>query len=251
MKLTVVGCTPAWTRRPGRASSCYLVEQGDTAIVLDMGQGTFSELWRYREPASLRAVFVSHLHGDHCVDLIPLRHWVRFENGGRAPRLYAPPELRERFGCFQADPEFLSDFEGEALAPGTLRIGDLSVEVGRVTHTANSFGFRVAPADRDGDGDGPGLVYSGDCAVADDLLPLIRSGDTLLSEASFGADPADAPIHLTAVQAAGAATRGGASSLILTHIVDGHDEDAAQRAAQTEFDGPIDVARPGLTIDIG
>ena len=38
-----------------------------------------------------------------------------------------------------------------------------------VTHAENSHAFRVTDS---ADADGPGLVYSGDCGRADDLLPL-------------------------------------------------------------------------------
>lgn len=247
MKLTVVGSAPAYTSRPGRASSSYLVEHGRDAVLLDMGQGTFSELWRHRSPGDVRAVFISHLHADHCVDLIPFRHWARYANGGRAPAVHGPAELRDRFDRFQAQPDFLGDFGGGPLEPAAVQIGGLTIEVGRVTHIPDSFGFRVSAAG----GDGPGLVYSGDCSVADDLLPLIRPGDTLLCEAAYGAGPAGPPMHLTAAQAASAAAGGGAGRLILTHLLDGRPEDAALEAARSVFGGAVEIARPGLELEIG
>lgn len=246
MKLTVVGCAPAYTSRPGSASSAYLVEHGSTRVLLDLGQGTFSETWRYASFRDVAAVLISHMHADHNVDLIPLRHWVRYENRGYGPALYGPPALRARVGEFQADHDFLSDLHGESLAPRSFAVGDLRVEAGRVTHIPDSFAFRVSAAH----GEGPALVYSGDCAVADDLLPLIHEGDTLLSEAAFGAGEADAPIHLTATQAAGAAARAGARRLILTHLLDGRDEHEARAAAEAVFENDVAVASPGLEVDI-
>jgi len=88
VKLTVVGPAPAYTRQSGRSSSCYLVEHGSTAIIFDLGQGSFSEVWRYRSWRDIAAVFISHMHADHNVDLIPLRHWVKFTNRGYGPALY-------------------------------------------------------------------------------------------------------------------------------------------------------------------
>lgn len=245
MKLTVVGCAPAYTSRPGRVSSCYLVEHGETSVVLDFGQGAFSELWRYRAPDKVTAVVISHLHADHCVDLIPLRHFVKFERGGRGPALFGPAELRPRFGAFQADPEFLSGFAGGPLEEGLLRVGSLLIEARHVTHIPDSFAFRVAPAD----GDGPGLVYSGDCAVWQDLLPLIKPADTLLSEAALGAGGEEGGPHMTSAEAANAASTGGASRLFLTHVLDRNDEAEALRAARAVF--PVaEFAQPGMTVDI-
>jgi ribonuclease BN (tRNA processing enzyme) len=247
MRLTIVGCAPAYTSRSGHASSCYLVEREDTAVLLDMGQGAFAELWRYRRPDEIAAVFISHMHPDHCIDLVPLRHWVRFENGGRGPALYGPAELRGRFADFHDQPGFLDDLAGEPLEAGTFAVGELRVEAARVQHIPNSFAFRVSVAGADG----PGLVYSGDCGAADDLLPLVRAGDTLLCEAAFGTGPVDVPIHLTAQQAASVAARGEAARLVLTHILDSRDASASQAAARAAFSGEVMHAVPGLAIDIG
>src|SRR4051812_46897912 len=128
MRLTVVGCAPGYTKRPGRASSSYLVSHGSTTIQLDMGQGSFTETWRYGSFKDVAAVFISHMHADHNVDLIPLRLWVRFANKRYGPALYGPSQLRGRLGAYQNDPEFMSDFHGEALAPRAFSVGDLRVE---------------------------------------------------------------------------------------------------------------------------
>jgi len=246
VKLTVVGCAPSYTIRPGRSSSCYLVEHGSTRIVLDLGAGSFSETWRYSSFGEVAAVFISHMHADHNVDLIPLRHWVKYANRGYGPALYSPAELRGRFGEFQADNDFLADLHGEPLAERSFLVGDLRIEAVHVTHIPDSFAFRVSAAS----GDGAGLVYSGDCGVADDLRPLVRAGDTLLSEAAWGAGKQEVPIHMTAAQAAGAAARGGAKNLILTHILDDRRESDARAAAAKLFDGDVSVAQPGLELAV-
>lgn len=186
------------------------------------------------------------MHADHNVDLIPLRHWVRYENRGYGPALFGPTELRARFGAFQADSEFLADLRGEALQPRSILIGDMRVEAGRVTHIPDSFAFRVTAAD----GQGFGLVYSGDCGVPDDLLPLIRPSDTLLCEAGFGTKRQAPGIHLTSAEAATVAKQGAAGRLILTHIHDGTDRSAVLEAARSVYGSGIELAEPGMTVDI-
>ena len=246
MKLTVVGCAPAFTSQPGQSSSCYLVEHGRTSILLDLGQGSFSELWQHQSPARVAAIVISHMHADHNVDLVPLRHWVRYRNRGYGPALFGPSELRARLGAYQADPDFLSDLAGESLQPRSMLIGDLRVEASRVTHIPDSFAFRVTPAD----GKGPGLVYSGDCGVADDLLPLVRPSDTFLCEAGFGLTREAPGIHLTAAEAGTVAKQGAAARLILTHIHDGTDRAAVLEAATEVFGATSELAEPGMTVDI-
>jgi ribonuclease BN (tRNA processing enzyme) len=249
LRLTVVGCASAYTQRPGAASSCYLVESDGHVVLLDMGQGTFAELARYRAPETVDGVLVSHLHADHLVDLIPLRHYMKYEaNGEERIALFGPTELRQRFAHFQAEEGFLDPFTGDALEPGTFELAGLHVEARHVTHIEDSFAFRVTPAAAV---DGPGLVYSGDCAVADDLLPLLRPGDTLLSEAAFGAGPAGGGGHITAQEAARVAAEGRAGQLILTHILDRYDVERARLAAEDLLGGEVLLARAGLVQDIG
>lgn len=249
MKLIVVGCAPAYTRRAGHASSCYLVEDGERAIVLDMGQGAFAELSGYRPPESVGGVLISHLHPDHFVDLVPLRHYLKYGVApvGGLPRaaieVRGPAALASRLDGLLGEPSFLAPLTAVALAAGAFELGGFVVEAGRVTHIPDSYAFRVTPA-----GGGPGLVYSGDCAVAADLQPLLRPADTLLCEAFFGAGPTG-PMHLTAAQAASAARRGAAAKLVLTHFMDGAAESAAAQAAQ-HFEGPVVVAAPGMVIDV-
>lgn len=247
MKLTVVGSAPAYSLEPGRASSCYLVEHGGSAVVLDFGQGAFGALAAYRSPESVDAVCVSHLHADHCVDLVPLRHFVKYERGGRGPALYGPPELRGRFDAFQVQEGFFDDLAGGALERGSFRVGELEIEARPVTHIPDSFAFRVSPA---GESNAPGLVYSGDCGAWRDLLPLIRKGDTLLGEAALGVGGAEGGPHLTAGEAASAARDGGAARLVLTHVLERNDADATLRAARDVYAGEISMASPGLTAEL-
>lgn len=250
LRLTVLGAAAAWSERPGRPSSCYLVEIGDDAILLDLGQGSLGSLFAHRDPSSLRAVVISHMHGDHHVDLIPLRNLLRF--GYDRPRsvgLHAPAELRRRYDAFLGESGFLDDLVGPDLVEGTRWIGEFEVQVHPVTHSEHSHAFRVSDAS---DPDAPGLVYSGDCGRSDDLLPLIRGGDTLLCEAFWSTlEPVSTANHLSAYQAADVARRGGAAHLILTHILEAHDPLAAIAAAGRIFPGPVRLAQPELVVDIG
>ena len=85
-----------------------------------------------------------------------------------------------------------------------------------------------------------------------DLLALVRPGDTLLSEAAWGVnDSIDEAEHLTATEAATVARDGGASRLILTHVLDEGRPVASLRAAQRVFDGPVQLAAPGLEVVVG
>jgi ribonuclease BN (tRNA processing enzyme) len=250
VKLTILGSAAAWSERPARPSSSYLVELGDEAIVLDLGQGSFGSLAARREPSSVRAVLISHMHPDHHVDLVPLRHHLRYQfEKPRSIGLHVADELRRRYDAFLGEADFLADLVGPELSAGSRHIGPFVVQAHPVTHSEHSFAFRVTSRDASS---GPGLVYSGDCGRADDLLPLIQRGDTLLCEAFWSTrTPDPGAHHLTATQAAEVALRGGAARLLLTHILDAHDPAAALDAARGVFGPSVALAEPGGSEMIG
>lgn len=248
LRLTVIGPGPAYTRRRGRTSSCYVVEGGGSCIVLDIGHGSFASLGARMEPRTIDGIFVSHLHPDHHIDLVPLRHYLKYAAAteGSVP-LTAPAGIRERYDVLNGVEGFLDELPGPTLSMGAYRVGALTVEARRVTHTDDSYGFRVSIGD-----DGPGLVYSGDCGRPEDLLELVRPGDTLLSEAAWGTiAPVEAAWHMTAEQAAGVARDGRAGRLILTHVLDEGRPIASLGIARRAFDGPSDLAAPGMEVMIG
>jgi len=233
------------------------VRAGDAALLLDLGQGAFPNLASTIEPSGLAAVVISHLHPDHFVDLVPLRHYLRFEfDPPRRVRALGPAGLGDRLDALHAAPGFAAaSLDVERLSAGALRIGPFEIEAGLVTHTDESYAVRVSLADAAGRAAGsdpaPGLVYSGDCGRADDLVPLIRPGDTLLSEASFGAGPVPPGAeHLTAADAGRAATSGRAARLLLTHIQMGYLRSDALAAAQSTFAGPIQFVTEGDRFEV-
>lgn len=195
------------------------------------------------------AIAISHMHADHHVDLVPLRNLLHY--GYDTPRqvgLHVPDELRHRYDVFTGEDHFLDGLPGPELVTGSRDIGPFVLEAQPVAHSLYSYAFRVSLAEEP---EGRGLVYSGDCGRADDLLPLIRRGDTLLCEAFWSTrEPIPDAMHLTAEQAADVALRGGAAELILTHILDAHDSEAALVAASARFDGPVQLARPELVVEI-
>ncbi len=245
MDLHVVGAGPSYTDRPGATGASYLLRRGDASLLLDLGQGSFPRLAGLLDPARLDGILISHLHPDHFVDLVSLRHYLRWEPPrGRRVRVVGPAGLADRIDALHAEPGFTAEaLDVEALRAGRLEVAGFEIEVAPVTHTESSFGFRVAGDDPAG----PGLVYSGDCGRAEDLEPLIRSGDTLLSEVSFGPGPAvEGAGHLDGPMVAGLATRSGAGRVLLTHLQMGFDRAETIASVKAGFDGPVELVDPGF-----
>ena len=248
MDLTVLGAGPAYTNRVGSTGAAYLVRVDDTSILLDLGQGSFPRLTAELDPSELDGIFISHLHPDHFIDLVPLRHYLRYHfSPGRRVPVYAPGGLEERIDALHRQPGFVREaLDVSSLSEGSTRVGGMTIEAGLVTHTEESYGFRVAT-----DGGGPGLVYSGDCGRASDLAPLIRPGDALLTEVSFGPGPVpDGALHLNADAVGELATAASAGRVLLTHLQMDHGEAETIAAVRARFDGPVELMEPGSRITV-
>jgi ribonuclease BN (tRNA processing enzyme) len=249
MQLTVLGAGPAYTDREGASGACYLVSYGPTAILLDLGQGSFPRIFPWVRPEALDAVVVSHLHPDHFIDLVSLRHYLRYDfEPPRRARVLGPSQLGARLDALHASPGFAAEaLELETLGEGSHRVGELLVEGRLVTHTDESYAVRVVPAS----GEGPGLVYSGDCGRADDIAPLLRPGDTLLAEVSFGAGPVPRDVaHLDGPAVGRLANDTQAGGVLLTHLLMGRDPGAAVASCQAEYAGPVEMVWPGSRLNV-
>jgi ribonuclease BN (tRNA processing enzyme) len=245
MELLVVGSGAAYPNRPGTASSCYVVLHDGAALCLDLGQGAFAGLAGRLEPADLTGMVISHLHPDHFVDLVALRHYLRYEfDPPRRVRIIAPAGLGRRLDGVTGETGFAAgSLEIEDRAVGHVQVGPFDVESVRVTHTDESFATRITLAATP---DGPALVYSGDCGRAADLAPLIRPGDVLLCEVAFGPGPVPVPdLHLDGSAVGRLAAETGVAWVLLTHLQVNRDPVATVAAVRAEYGGHVALVSDG------
>jgi ribonuclease BN (tRNA processing enzyme) len=222
MRLTVVGCSPAWPN-PGGAQSGYLVH-GDGRLLLDCGPGVLAKL-RLREGwPHVESIVISHWHLDHWGDLVPWVWGSMFGLGRKEvkPELWLPPggtELLSSFGERMGTPTmFWNAFElveyDEGKPFGT-RAG-LTVTATEVPHyTIRTFAFRVT-------NEAKSLAYSGDSAPSDALVEVARDADLFVCEATLIDGEADGQPrgHLSAEEAVTAFEASGARRLLVTHRPD-------------------------------
>lgn len=250
LRLDVMGAGPAYSDRIGSTGAAYLVRAAGTAVLLDLGQGSFPRLAATIEPSTLDAIAISHLHPDHFIDLVALRHYLRwYFDVARRVRVIAPIGLEARLDALHDEPGFSrATLAIEPILDGVTEIGALGLEARRVTHTSDSYAFRVDVVGHPG----PGVVYSGDCGRAADLAPLIRAGDHLLSEVSFGPGPVPPGVaHLDGHAVGALASRTDAGRVLLTHLQMGFDRDETIAAVRSAYDGPVTFVDPGSATAIG
>ncbi|TQK44847.1 ribonuclease BN (tRNA processing enzyme) [Streptomyces sp. SLBN-118] len=250
MKLTVVGCSGSF---PSAESACssYLVEADGFRLLLDMGNGALGELQRHIGLYDLDAVFLSHLHADHCIDMCGyfVARYYRQEGGRCSPLpVYGPEGTEQRLTTAYADtpsPTSMSEvFDFHTLKSGSFDIGPFTVRTERVAHPVEAYAVRLEHAGRT-------LTYSGDTGVCEPLHELADGADLFLCEASFSYGREDIPdLHLNGREAGAHARRANVGRLVLTHIPPWTDGAQNLADARAVYDGPAELAVPGAVYEV-
>ena len=251
MRITVLGKSPAWPDAGG-ACSGYLVQDGDTCLLVDCGSGVFSKLRAAVDYAEVDAVVISHLHADHLIDLIPFATALTFSPRatGVRPRLIVPPGAGEVLGAITAavsQPGVLDGaFAITAYDPAdTVGVGPLTIRFQPVPHYVPANAIEVCGTS------GGRFTFGADHAPTDALEDFARATDLLFLEATLLAPETDGPRgHMTAGEAGVVAAGCAAQRLVLTHISDELDAGHAIDAARQAYDGPIEVAREGAVYEV-
>ncbi len=219
LRLTVLGCSTAAPHADWPAAG-FLVDHGDTTLMLDAGQGSVRRLQRFMDPTALDALVIGHMHADHYLDVVGLRYLFPWgQTADRRLPVYVPPggesriealatAISERPGFFDAS------FAIEAFDPDRpLVVGPLTIRFIRGRHYVPAWGVVIeAP-------DGSRLAYTGDTGPSDAVVEAVRGADLLLVEAALRSsrDDDEERGHLTPEEAIDLATRSGARSALLVH----------------------------------
>ena len=191
-----------------RASAGYLIETGARKILFDFGPGAYNRLLEAGvKPTEITDVFFTHLHYDHCLDVIRLI-MTRWDQGaGRIPELnvFGPPHTARMIeltvgegGIFGPDlaartelPMSQAVFVARGgtlprakprpvvreLASGDVVEGDgFTVRARSVIHAQpilDCYGYRL-------EADGRSFVYSGDAGPCRPMHELAQDCDVLV-----------------------------------------------------------------------
>lgn len=250
MQLTVLGC---WAPYPAAGGACsgYLVQHGETSIMLEAGNGSFSKLCKHMDFRHLAAVVVTHLHPDHYMDLFCLRHAIAgaIRAGKRTGRLalFLPNRPEKEFNRLS---ELTDAFLVNAIEdlPQVHTSSGFQVRQSRVGMMQLEFveNHHPLPAYALGIDNGQGrMVFSGDTARTAALEALAKGADLFLCEAS-GLDTDVEFVksgHLTARQAGELAKEAGVRKLVITHFYPEYDLNKLGCQASAGFGAMVTLAK--------
>ncbi len=248
MRLTVLGSSASYAG-PGQACAGYLVQTPTASVLMDCGNGVLSNLARVLDPLELDAVFITHGHPDHMVDLYALQALLRYApEGPAAPlRLHAPRGMLERMGTLLSERGSRELAEAFAVVDlteeSTVFVGDLAVTPLQVDHSESAFALVVDHGDRR-------LTYTGDTAPSSRALRAATGARLLLAEATLPERYAGAGPHMTASQAGSLAREAGVARLVLTHVWPTNDRTRVEEEARAAFGTAVSVAAEFDTYDI-
>jgi ribonuclease BN (tRNA processing enzyme) len=209
----------------GRHQAAYLIESPigseEGCLLLDCGATALASLNRRNlRVASIDAIFLSHLHGDHIAGLpFLLLHYIYREPRRRPLKIIGPPGAENRvrmlframYADVAAEPlpfklEFL-----EASPKTDFSCGGIRIRPFAVPHQEQpiSLGCKIEAGGRK-------IVYSGDSGWTEDLIAHTQNADLFICECSYF--ETRLPTHIDYLRIAENLDRFGAKRIILTHL---------------------------------
>lgn len=203
----------------GRANAAIHLTAPGVSLLLDCGGSAVPAIKKHVDPASIDAVAVTHLHGDHFGGITFLVLEQHFAGRKKPLVVGGPPSLEQRLRA--EEQALFPDFFGPStlgfplstvvLGPEPTELGGARVTALPVRHVrlAEPHGLRVEVA-------GKLLAYSGDARFTEHLVAVAKGSDLFICEASFF--DRDDPSHISYRQVMAHRNEFEAKRIVLTHL---------------------------------
>ena len=244
----MLGSAGTWPG-PGGATCGHLLSHDGVHVWLDAGTGTFARLQEFVGVDDISAIVITHGHPDHFIDVVPA-FYARHYGGMGTPNLpfYSPDGFVDGMSVLTSENGrnvMAEAFDFRTIGGGDVfDVGPFHITTFEMTHIGvSSVGYRMEAG-------GSVLAYTGDSGPCQEVIEMARNADMLVAEATYQDASSKAFFHMSATQAAQHATAAGAKRLVLTHILPTLDREISLVEAAAAFDGPIELAEDGTTLEI-
>ena len=146
MEACFLGTSSGTPTKNRNVTAIAIIEsKGSDWYLIDCGEGTQHQILHTKlSMNSLRAIFITHVHGDHCYGLPGLLASAGM-NGRRNPlTIVAPKGIQEWLHVTQANTELYLPFELKFIATepsNTLKLGQFVISITQLSHRVPSFAY--------------------------------------------------------------------------------------------------------------
>ena len=248
MKLTVLGSGTILST--GRACAGFLLESGNKKLLVDLGEGAFTNLKIVSDPENISTVLLTHFHSDHVSALAPffLYRCLMYKHNPAKGRiqlnLIGPKGTQAFFEALSILFPTLSDAPFKIvikeLSNSNLLLPGFRIKSRKMMHES-CIAYRIEAENKS-------VVFSGDTALCDGIISLASNADLLVLECSLP-DSMPSSNHLTIRQAAQIAEKARVKNLLLTHFYPAVEAKPIKKIVKCIYSGKVHMARDLLTVE--
>lgn len=251
MKLTVLGSGSCVVEQDSRASSGYILEAGNTTVMVDTGTGSTKNIPESEYSiADLAVVVNTHRHPDHVSDLLPVvqdkvvrsfsseepeiilygpeGHQEYLKDRMRHEMVESPDSVEENFGF---------GFEVKEIGSPEKISQNMALESIEAIHGPESFECLSLKFISEG----KEIVFTGDTDYNPELEEFAEGADILVADCSRPRSQ-EVEGHMNAEECGRLAEKAGVGKLVLSHLYPETEGENLKSQAGGFFDGDIVVA---------
>jgi len=257
MKLIVLGSGTS-VFHPQRAAAAFWLQTDQGSLLLDCSADAPHRMAEEKlDWSNLDAIWISHLHLDHCGGLAPLlfgmKHAPQTQSRKKPLQIFACAGTKKlleaidqahNYQLFQLP--FPLDFT-EVIADDPVQgfepLSGLTAITLSTPHRAESLAIRLS------DSNGTTIVYTSDTGFSEDIASFANGADLLVLECSFYRNK-PVQTHLELAEAMRLAEMAEPRKVLLTHLYPEWDGIDLEAEARKLWPGETIAARDGLRIEI-
>ena len=266
MDVTVLGSGTALMCEQRRSASHLIKTKSGTSILLDVGSGAPANLLKAGQDVySIDHIAVTHAHGDHIGNLIPLLQGMFVGgidvtgDGWQERRRTKPLYLHGYYGFSEHYEVLRKIMFPERAEPYEIKIieykdaerkfDDITIrgiEVNHVPQYWSASAFRI-------EADGKSVVYTGDCGFDERFVKLAEGADVGLFEMAVPTwmyENGARPNHLSAYECGLIAKRAKIKKLVLVHLFDNDSTENITNAVRKNFDEDLIISKDMELIEV-